>query len=74
MVQRIYRILPQTVVRYGVEMSEPGEAPRILMTCSTEAAAETWISEIKRLSAAKFGSGFRTLHDGRPGSHLRNAP
>jgi|EndMetStandDraft_8_1072994.scaffolds.fasta_scaffold237234_1 hypothetical protein len=74
MAQRTYRILPQTVVRYGVEMSEPGEAPRILLTCSTEAAADTWISEIKRLSAAKSGSGLRTLPSGRPSSQSRNAP
>jgi hypothetical protein len=56
MTQTSYRILPQSVILYGVEMTEPDKAPRVLLTCSTATAAETWISEIKRLSDAKFGS------------------
>ena len=56
MTQRTYRILPQSVILYGVEMTEPDKAPRVLLTCSTEAAAHTWISEIERLSADQFGS------------------
>ena len=56
MTQTTYRILPQSVILYGVEMTELDQGPRVLLTCSTGAAADTWISEIKRLSAAKFGS------------------
>ena len=29
---------------------QPDKTPRVLLTCSTEAAAHAWISEIKRLS------------------------
>jgi hypothetical protein len=49
MTQTTYRILPQSVILYGVEVTEPDKAPRILLSCSTEAAADTWISEIERL-------------------------
>jgi hypothetical protein len=62
MTQTSYRILPQSVILYGVEMTEPDKVPRVLLTCSTEAAAETWISEIKRLSAAKCGSAGSIEH------------
>jgi hypothetical protein len=51
--QPSYRIVPQALVRYGVEVSEPNKAPRVVLTCSTEAAAETWVAELKRLRAAK---------------------
>jgi hypothetical protein len=51
--QPSYRIVPQTLVRYGVEVSDPNKRPRVALTCSTEAAAETWVAELKRLWAAK---------------------
>ena len=51
--QPSYRIVPQTLVRFGVEVSEPNKPPRVALTCSTEAAAETWVAELKRLWAAK---------------------
>ena len=38
---------------YGVEITEIDKPPRILLTCATEAAAEAWIAEGKRLRAAK---------------------
>jgi len=41
------------LVRFGVEVSEPNKPPRVALTCSTEAAAETWVAELKRLWAAK---------------------
>jgi hypothetical protein len=66
MTQRTYRILPQSVILYGVEITEPDKAPRVLLTCSTEAAATAWILELKRLSAAKFDTGGRNSHHGRP--------
>jgi hypothetical protein len=53
MEQPSYRIVPQTLLRYGVEISEPNKPPRVVLTCSTEAAAETWVAELKRLRAAK---------------------
>jgi hypothetical protein len=56
MTQTTYRILPQSVILYGVEVTEPDKAPRVLLTCSTEAAADAWVSEIKRLSAAKISA------------------
>jgi hypothetical protein len=49
MTQSTYRIVPQSVILYGVEKTEPDNAPRILLTCPTEAAADAWISEIRRL-------------------------
>jgi hypothetical protein len=52
MTQTTYRILPQSVILYGIEMTESGKAPRVLMSCSTEAAADAWISEIERLRRA----------------------
>jgi hypothetical protein len=51
--QATYRIVPQSVILYGVEKTESDNAPRVLLTCPTEAAADAWISEITRLSAAK---------------------
>ena len=36
MTQTTYRILPQSVILYGVEMTEPDKAPRVLLSCSTE--------------------------------------
>jgi hypothetical protein len=48
-----YRIVTKAVVRYGVEVSEPNKPPRVVLTCSTEAAAKTWIAELKRLWVAK---------------------
>jgi hypothetical protein len=59
MTQKTYRILPQSVTLYGVEITEPDKAPRVLLTCSTEATATAWILELKRLSAAKFDTGGR---------------
>ena len=53
MTQTTYRILPQSVIVYAVEVTEPESAPRILLTCSTQTSADAWIAEIKRLSAAK---------------------
>jgi hypothetical protein len=50
MTQKTYRIVPQSAILFGVEMTEPDKTPRVLLTCSTEAAAHAWISEIKRLS------------------------
>jgi hypothetical protein len=35
-----YRIVTKAVVRYGVEVSEPNKPPRVVLTCSTEAAAD----------------------------------
>jgi hypothetical protein len=49
-----YRIVPQSIIRYGVEVTEPNKAPRTLLTCPTEAAADAWMVEIKRLSAVKL--------------------
>jgi hypothetical protein len=72
MIQRTYRILPQSVILYGVEMTEPDKAPRVLLTCSTEAAATAWILEIERLSAAKFDTGGRNSQHGRPSWRLRS--
>jgi hypothetical protein len=43
MTQPTYRIVPQSVILYGVEKTEPDNAPRILLTCPTEAAADAWI-------------------------------
>jgi hypothetical protein len=57
MTQPTYRIVPQSVILYGVEKTEPDNAPRVLLTCPTEAAADAWISEIRRLSAAKIPLG-----------------
>jgi len=54
MTQPTYRIVPQSVILYGVEKTESDNAPRVLLTCPTEAAADAWISEITRLSAAKI--------------------
>ena len=54
MTQPTYRIVPQSVILYGVEKTEPDNAPRVLLTCPTEAAADAWISEITRLSAARI--------------------
>jgi hypothetical protein len=51
--QPSYRVVPRTVVRYGVEVSEPNKLPRVVLACSTEAAAETWVAELQRLRAAK---------------------
>jgi hypothetical protein len=51
--QPSYRIVPQALVRFGVEVSEPNKPPRVVLTCSTEAAAETWVAELERLWAAK---------------------
>jgi hypothetical protein len=63
--QPSYRIVPQTVVRYGVEVSEPNKPPRVVLACSTEAAAETWVAEMKRLWAAKvqFDQEFHRVPD-----------
>jgi hypothetical protein len=72
MTQRTYRILTQSVILYGVEMTEPDKAPRVLLTCSTEAAATAWILEIERLSTAKFDTGGRNLQHGRPNWRLRS--
>jgi hypothetical protein len=54
MAQATYRIVPLSIIRYGVEVTEPDRAPRILLTCPTEAAANAWIAEIKRLSAVRL--------------------
>jgi hypothetical protein len=51
--QTTYRILPQSVINYAVEVTEPERAPRILFTCPTHTAADAWITEIERLSAAE---------------------
>jgi hypothetical protein len=32
--------------------SEPNKLPRVVLTCSTEAAAQTWIAELKRLAGS----------------------
>ena len=48
-----YRIVPQSIISYGVEITEISKPPRVLLTCSTEAMAEIWIAEIKRLRATK---------------------
>jgi hypothetical protein len=61
MTQTTYRILPQSVTLYGVEMTEPDKAPRVLLTCSTQAAADTWISEIKRLRSVPIRMDNRHL-------------
>ena len=53
MEQTTYRIAPQSIIHYGVEVTELGKAPQILLTCPTEDAAEFWIAEIKRLRSAK---------------------
>ena len=53
MEQTTYRIVPQPIIRYGVEVTEVGEVPRILFTFPTEAVAKAWIAEIKRLRSAK---------------------
>jgi hypothetical protein len=55
MTQTTYRILPQSVIIYAVEVTEPESTPRIVLTCSTQTAADAWITEIKRVSAAKYG-------------------
>jgi hypothetical protein len=54
MEQATYRIVPQSITLYGVEVAELGEAPQILLTCPTKAAAEAWMAEIKRLRSAKY--------------------
>ena len=53
MAQSTYRIVPQSLISYGIEITETDKSPRILLTCPTEAAADAWIAEIKRLRAAK---------------------
>jgi len=53
MAKSIYRIVPQSIISYGVEITEIDKPPRVLLTCSTEAMAEIWIAEIRRLRATK---------------------
>jgi hypothetical protein len=50
MSQATYRIVPVSIIRYGVEVMRPDKAARILLTCQTEDAANAWMAEIKRRS------------------------
>jgi hypothetical protein len=39
MSQATYRIVPLSIIRYGIEVTRPDKAARILLTCPTEDAA-----------------------------------
>jgi hypothetical protein len=49
MTKSTYRVVAQPIISYGVEITEADQSPRVLLTCPTEAAADAWIVEIKRL-------------------------
>jgi hypothetical protein len=57
MSQASYRIVPLSIIRYGIEVMRPDKAARILLTCPSEHAANAWMAEIKRRSED------RPLHD-----------
>jgi flagellar motility protein MotE (MotC chaperone) len=50
MSQAIYRIVPLSIIRYGIEVMRPDKAARILLTCPTEDAANAWMADMKRRS------------------------
>jgi hypothetical protein len=52
-----YRVVPVSIVQYGIEVIRPDKAARILLTCPTEDAANAWMAEMKRRSED------RLLHD-----------
>jgi hypothetical protein len=50
MAQATYRVVPLSIVQYGIEVIRPDQAARILLTCPTEDAANAWMAEVKRRS------------------------
>jgi hypothetical protein len=50
MAQATYRVVPLSIVQYGIEVIRPDKAARILLTCPTEDAANAWMDDMKRRS------------------------
>ena len=64
MEQTAYRIAPQSIIHYGVEVTELGKAPQILLTCPTEDAAEVLdrrdqASAVRQASTVSKGAAHR---------------
>jgi hypothetical protein len=54
MTQATYRVVPLSIIQYGIEVVRPDKAARILLTCPTEDAANAWMADMKRRSEDRF--------------------
>jgi hypothetical protein len=54
MTQATYRVVPLSIIQYGIEVVRPDQAARILLTCPTEDAANAWMADMKRRSEDRF--------------------